>query len=295
MAIMPSSFMPHELHFDCTMCGRCCRDLHLPLTLEEALTWIDDGHDVEVLCVAMPWPVEPPAEHAESAYRRARSFMARSGLLRVRVSVILAADLVGACPNLSADLRCAIHPRRPLVCRIYPYEINPFVALQPGDKACPPEAWHADRPLLQSECGSVSEALQADVRAAREATVASVGARQHLCEQLGLHAAAVVNEGYVIHAVERGMLGEALQQALSSTGHAAPQQHWNLVSDRPQTLDALAAVGAAALPGPGLEARPYRYRSYRYLRALKMATQAAAAPPATAPPPDPQTALKPSP
>jgi hypothetical protein len=59
-----------------------------------------------------------------------------------------------------------------------------------------------------------------------------------------------------------------------------PEQHWALVSDRPLTLDALAAVGAVGLPGPGLEARPYRYRSYRYLKALKMASQAAAAQPA---------------
>jgi Fe-S-cluster containining protein len=282
--------MAHELHFDCTMCGRCCRDLHLPLTLHEALTWIADGHDVEVLCVAMPWPVEPPAEHAESAYRRARSFFARSGLLRVRISVILAADLVGACPNLSADLRCVIHPRRPLVCRIYPYEINPFVALQPADKACPPEAWSTDRPLLQSDRGIVSETLQADVQAARKAALDGVGTRQLLCEELGLNTAAVVNEGYVIHPIDRSKLTEALQRALTSGAQAAPERHWDLVSDRPLTLDALAAVGAVGLPGPGLEARPYRYRSYRYLKALKMASQAAAAQPAGA-----QTAVKPSP
>jgi len=282
--------MAHELHFDCTMCGRCCRDLHLPLTLDEALTWIADGHDVEVLCVAMPWPVEPPADNAEAAYRRTRSFVAHSGLLRIRINVILAADLVGACPNLSADLRCVIHPRRPLVCRIYPYEINPFVALQPADKACPPEAWHADRPLLQSDRGSVSATLQADVQAARKAAMDGVGARQRLCEELGVNTAAVVNEGYVIHAVDRGKLNEALQRVLASGAQAAPERHWDLVSDRPLTLDALAAVGAVGLPGPGLEARPYRYRSYRYLKELKMANQTAAAQPARAP-----TALKPSP
>ncbi len=288
--------MAHELHFACTMCGRCCRDLHLPLTLEESLTWIADGHDVEVLCVAMPWPVEPPAEHAQSAYRRARSFLARSGSLQVRISVLLAADLVGACPNLSADMRCAIHPRRPLVCRIYPYEINPFVALQPADKACPPEAWNADLPLLQTDRGTVSETLQADVQAARKAALDGVAARQRLCEELGLNTAAVVNEGYVIHTIDRSRLGAALQRSLASVAQAAaPQRHWDLVSDRPATLDALAAVGAVGLPGPDLEARPYRYRSYRYLRALKMAGQPAAAQPATVPPAAPQSALKPSP
>jgi len=271
--------MAHELHFDCTMCGRCCRDLHLPLTIAETLVWLGDGHEVEVLCAAMPWPVEPPAEHIESAYRRARSFAAHSGSLRLRISVILAANLVGACPNLGSDLRCRIHARRPLVCRIYPYEINPFVAVRTADKACPPEAWVADGSLLQTDCGIVSETLQADVQAARQAALDGVGARLHLCETLGLHTAAVANEGYVIHRIEGLALGAALRRSLMSSAEDAtrpqdaqhaPERHWDLVSDRPLTLDALAAVGAAGLPGPGGEARPYRYRSYRYLRAQLM-------------------------
>jgi Fe-S-cluster containining protein len=258
--------MSHAVHFDCTMCGRCCRDLHLPLTMPEALSWLADGNEVEVLCTAMPWPVEPPATHAESAYRRARSFVAGSGSLRVRINVMLAANLVGACPNLGPNMHCRIHPRRPGVCRIYPYEINPFVALQPADKACPPEAWSEDRPILQTDCGVVSDDLQTDVQAARKAAVDGVGAGRLLCHLLGLRTAAVANEGYVIHPIERRTLAAALRQALATDTQGAGQdQHWDLVSDRPLTLDALAAVGAAGLPGPGREARPYRHRNYRYL------------------------------
>jgi Fe-S-cluster containining protein len=264
--------MAHELHFDCTMCGRCCRNLHLPLTIPEALTWLSDGHDVEILCAAMPWPTEPPADHAESTYRRARSFAARSGSLRVRLNVILAANLVGACPNLGPDLRCRIHARRPLVCRVYPYEINPFIDLAPADKACPPEAWAGDRPLLQTDCGVVSDTLQADVQAARRAAEDGVGARLRLCEDLELHTAAVANEGYVIHLFGGVALAAALRRTLAGRSPDAPERHWDLVSDRPLTLDALAAVGASGLPGPGSEARPYRYRSYRYLSGQLKAT-----------------------
>jgi Fe-S-cluster containining protein len=254
------------------MCGRCCRDVHLPLTIEESLAWLSDGHSVDVLCAAMPWPVEPPADHAESAYRRARSFVAHSGSLRVRVTVVLAANLAGACPNLAEDFRCRIHARRPRVCRIYPAEINPTVALQPANKACPPEAWVPDRPLFQTSAGLVSAGLQAEIEAARAAALTGLGARIRLCEDLGLRLAAVANEGYVIHRIDRVALDEALRRAQATRAYDAPEQQWFLVSDRTPTLDALAAVGAVGLPGPGREARPYRQRLYTYLPAQPAAT-----------------------
>ena len=47
------------LHFSCTMCGRCCRDLRVPLGLSEVLDWLRDGGEVQLLCEAIPWLVEP--------------------------------------------------------------------------------------------------------------------------------------------------------------------------------------------------------------------------------------------
>lgn len=35
-----------SLNFECTQCGRCCRDLKLPLTVPEAVAWLEDGHAV---------------------------------------------------------------------------------------------------------------------------------------------------------------------------------------------------------------------------------------------------------
>jgi Fe-S-cluster containining protein len=138
-----------DIHFECTRCGNFCRNSRLALTIAEAETWLDDGHDVQVLCEATPWLTDPAHADAIAQHRLRRSFSAASGELPLRIVVILAANLVGACPNLGPDDLCRIHARRPLVCRIYPAEINPFVALVPGNKGCPAEAWKSDLPILQ--------------------------------------------------------------------------------------------------------------------------------------------------
>ena len=41
-----------DVHFDCTQCGNCCRDLKLPLTVLEAMDWLTDGHSVQIICEA---------------------------------------------------------------------------------------------------------------------------------------------------------------------------------------------------------------------------------------------------
>ncbi|HMD72294.1 MAG TPA: YkgJ family cysteine cluster protein [Steroidobacteraceae bacterium] len=81
----------------------------------------------------------------------------------MRVIVILAAYFSGACPNLAADAHCKIYQRRPLVCRIYPAEINPFILLKPGNKACPPEAWNATGSLLERKGLVMDQAVRRDI------------------------------------------------------------------------------------------------------------------------------------
>ena len=132
---------PTDLDFACNGCGGCCRDLRIPLTIDEATAWLQRGGHVELLCDAMPWLVEPEPDNAFAAYKRARSTAALSGSLPVRVTVMLTASHAGPCPNLRDDLRCAIYDERPLVCRIYPAEVNPFVPLAPAGKQCSPDAW----------------------------------------------------------------------------------------------------------------------------------------------------------
>jgi Predicted Fe-S-cluster oxidoreductase len=140
--------MTTDLNFACTMCGDCCHNLRLPLSVNEAIRWLECGGDVQVLCEAMPWPVEPSTDDGQVQHRRMRSFAAESGELPIRVMVTVAAAFDGACPHLQPDMRCGAYEARPNVCRIYPAEVNPFIELMLAHKACPPEAWAADRPSL---------------------------------------------------------------------------------------------------------------------------------------------------
>ena len=137
----------NDINFECVMCGGCCRDLRLPVTLSEARKWLERGGQVDVLCEATPWPVEPDSTSAFAAYRRKRTFAASSGTLPIRVAVTVAASFTGACPNLGDDMRCGIYEERPLVCRVYPAEINPFIRLNHEHKLCPPDAWQVSTPF----------------------------------------------------------------------------------------------------------------------------------------------------
>ncbi len=133
-------FVGMDIHFNCTQCGRCCRDTRVPLTASEAVAWLNRGHEVQLLCEASPWPPALDSEPRALHFKR-RSFTVASGSMPARVVVILVANVVGDCPNLLPSRRCGIYEIRPLVCRIYPAEVNPFVILERDKKACPQEAW----------------------------------------------------------------------------------------------------------------------------------------------------------
>lgn len=232
------------LNFECTQCGKCCRSLKLPLTVPEAVEWLRDGHDVQLLCDALPWPAEPDPADLKAAHRRRRSFAARSGALPTRVVTILAANLSGACPNLQADLRCGIYERRPLVCRIYPAEINPFVALDPARKACPPEAWTADHPLLQRDGRLVDDVIRRDIQKSRDTDADNVEVKRRLCHALGFDRAALADEGFVVYSPDRLVLLAAIEQAVADVGAAPADEPWRFVSNRAETVDSLAGRGA---------------------------------------------------
>ena len=101
-----------DFHFNCTRCGRCCRNLKLPLTASEAMAWLAEGHALQLICEAMPALEEPAVKDPKAAHRHRRSFEALSGSLPTRVIVMLVANLAGQCPNLRTDMRCGIYDRR---------------------------------------------------------------------------------------------------------------------------------------------------------------------------------------
>ncbi|MFM0736362.1 YkgJ family cysteine cluster protein [Paraburkholderia xenovorans] len=231
-----------DLDFACTTCGQCCHDLRLPLTIVEAIDWLGRGGQIELLCEAIPWPVEPEPENAQAAYKRARSSAAASGTLPVRITVILTATFAGACPNLRADMLCSIYEDRPLVCRIYPAEINPFVSLAPENKGCPPQAWQT-APFQRG--GILVDATTHQlIQQSRLMNQSEASLRMQICDDLGIDQAALANEGFVIHSPDSQALLAALERCRLSPAADNESAQWTFVSNRSETIETLASVGA---------------------------------------------------
>jgi Fe-S-cluster containining protein len=240
-----------SVHFSCTMCGRCCHDLRLPLAVDEALAWIARSGDVQLFCDAIAWPQEPPDSDALAQYRRHRSFAAHSGVLPVRVTVTLVAAFAGPCPHLRADMACGAYDQRPRVCRIYPAEINPFVPLNPAAKACPSDAWSNAHPLLMRAGQLVDPDTAALIAQSREADRRDRVAKAYLCMLLGYDTAALANEGFAVYAPQRMRLQAALRAAQQSSAHVDDPEPrsahpWRVITNRSTTLATLRSIGAMA-------------------------------------------------
>lgn len=164
----------------------------------------------------------------------------------IRVVVVLAARIDGTCPNLLQDLRCGIYERRPLVCKIYPAEINPFVQLEPRNKVCPPEAWAAHHPLLERKGMVMNEAVRRDIQSSRATDETDAPVKLRLCEALNLRDTALAAEGFVVYSPSIAALQAALSQAVAG-GDAAPALNpWRFLSNQSGTVASLLAGGAIA-------------------------------------------------
>jgi Fe-S-cluster containining protein len=251
-----------DIHFGCTSCGSCCRHEKLPLTVAEAVAWLTRGHAVQVLCDAVPWPSEPAADDLPAAHRARRSAAVMSGTMPTRVTVILAAVSQTACPNLGDDQLCTIYDRRPLVCRIYPFEINPFIALNPARKACPPEAWGSDRPLRHRQGRALNREVHDDIERSRLTDERDVPIKARLCAALGYHWAALANEGFVVYSPPIDVLLAALASAAADVlPPDAPR--WRFVSNQPATVAAITGVGAIGSLAGETDAPAFEYLGFR--------------------------------
>ena len=236
------------IHFSCTMCGRCCNGLRLPVGVDEAIAWLRDGGDVQMFCEAIPWPEDPAVDNLPAWYKHRRSFPATSGQLPLRVIVSFMATFEGPCPNLQPDLRCGIYERRPRACRVYPAEVNPFFQVDRAGKLCPPEAWQAEG-ILQNDDGEWSdpEVAQAVV-GMREADARDAQVKARVCAVLGIAMGGLSNEGVVVHAPERGRLLAALESALDADSAVGDTNAgWSIVSNRKATLELLRSAGTVSL------------------------------------------------
>ena len=249
---------PFNQDFRCTECGQCCRNFLLPLRLAEAQRWLADGHPVEVLCEAIPWPTDAPESDASAHHQHQRSFAALSGQLPVRILITLAAPLGAGCPHLDSQQRCQIYDRRPLACRIYPAEANPFQVLYPASRRCPPEAWQPGGAPLVREGRWADVELRGNIQQQTDLQVDDARRHEALCEALGIRDAALANEGYVAHRPEPQRLREALHAAQAGSGIGAHGllQNWTLLSERTDSVAMLQSIQArcGAAPPAGASA-----------------------------------------
>ncbi|MDB6143774.1 MAG: hypothetical protein JWP80_2818 [Pseudomonas sp.] len=200
--------------FSCVGCGKCCTDHHVPLTLPEATQWAADGGSVIVLAEAfLNDGYGVSAEQRNHAERRSRRVP--SGDAQVHVAITFAAFNVGRCRNLDAENLCRIYERRPLVCRIYPMEINPHIPLRPEAKDCPPQSWEQGPDLIVGGT-LVDTQLMALIEQSRQADRDEIAAKDAICNLLGIRTAALKGDGFTaylpdIHAfaLAAGQIAEA--------------------------------------------------------------------------------------
>jgi Fe-S-cluster containining protein len=251
-----------EIHFGCTQCGKCCRDTRIPLSVAEATKWLKRGDEVQLLCEASPWPEALDGEPRAAHFKR-RSFAVMSGSMPTRVVVMLVANVVGACPNLLSNMRCGIYEDRPLVCRIYPAELNPFVTLKRENKACPPEAWAKDQPILQRKEVLMDDVVSRDIELSRAADELDVDVKSRLCVALNLADTAMVHEAVLVYSPTAQVLLSALALATATDFRQEPVAQWRFVSDQPETLETLAKSGAIALPLRDAEGASFQYLGFK--------------------------------
>lgn len=95
-----------RLRFGCSGCGRCCRDLHVPLTLADAR---------RLPASAVAWR----APHEVDMTGEPESFV----ILPEGRRVMMLARVGGVCVFLRDD-RCSVHAQRPAACRLYPFDVS---------------------------------------------------------------------------------------------------------------------------------------------------------------------------
>ncbi|MFV3403680.1 MULTISPECIES: YkgJ family cysteine cluster protein [Pseudomonas] len=217
--------MNHSIHFSCTGCGRCCTGHHVPLTLAETHRWAASGGQVVVLIEGfISDGPGMPLEQREHVLRR--SHPVRCGDGELQVSVTFAAFNPGRCRNLDDDDRCTIYAQRPLVCRIYPAEINPHLPLRPENKDCPSEAWQQGPALILG--GQLQDAgLIALIEASRRADREDIASKVAICQALGMTTSALKGNGFTAWLPDMGALLSALETQTQPVDNAT-QSQWQV-------------------------------------------------------------------
>ena len=217
----------------------------------EAVDWLNDGNEVQIICEALPWAQDRSADDPEAARFKQRSFAALSDLLPIRVLVMLVANIPGDCPNLLPDFRCGVYERRPLVCQIYPAEVNPFLQLDKTLKGCPEDAWGSHQPLLMRGGKLVNADIQLKIDQWRATEELEIIVKRQTCSALQISDASVAQEGFLVFTPPRDALLRTLDAALRGwyavNDKLSAETPWRFVTDRSETAQSLTRSGAVVL------------------------------------------------
>lgn len=219
--------------------------------------WAADGGQVIVLVEAfLGNGLGLPAQQREHAERR--SALVRSGTIDAHVAITFAAYNVGPCRNLDEDNLCRIYERRPLVCRIYPAEINPHIPLTPAAKDCPPESWQQG-PVLIAGGELVDQALVELIQRSRQADRDDIGIKDAICAMLGIRTTALKGDGFTAYLPNMEAFAAVIDQVTAQPLTMAPSE-WVFHLSGDDVAGQVLAAGAQVVTEP---AQTYAFISLR--------------------------------
>jgi Fe-S-cluster containining protein len=173
----------------------------------------------------------------------------RSGESDAYVAITFAAYNVGPCRNLDEDNLCRIYERRPLVCRIYPMEINPHIPLNITLKECPPESWEKGPDLIVGG-ELVDRELSELIQRSRQADRNDIQIKDAICALLGIRTTALKGDGFTAYLPDMNEFATVVDEL---TRQALPQwsSEWLFhVSGEDVAGQVLAAGAQVAMDAP---------------------------------------------
>ncbi|MFB4390434.1 MULTISPECIES: YkgJ family cysteine cluster protein [unclassified Pseudomonas] len=214
--------------YNCVECGKCCKGRLIPLTVNEALQWIERGGRVGIASEAFDqasWRLTPD----EYAYHLKRSAPRKSKDSEISVICILVGDALNQCPSLMENNLCGTYQNRPLVCQIYPVEINPFIKMNKDLKICPTEAWSSGE-IIYSQ-SQPSEKYQTLIFASRNADHSEAERKVIISELLSLSTTAWKTDGIIVQFPTQIELLNAITESKNNL-HAQPKE-WRVQTYTP--------------------------------------------------------------
>jgi Fe-S-cluster containining protein len=197
-----------------------------------------------------------PAQQREHAERR--SAVVRSGATDAHVAITFAAYNVGPCRNLDEDKLCRIYERRPLVCRIYPAEINPHIPLNPAAKDCPPESWEKG-PVLIAGGEWVDQELVDLIQRSRQADRDDIGIKDAICAMLGIRTTALKGDGFTAYLPNMSAFASVIDEVTAQPLTTSPSE-WVFHVSGDDVAGQVVAAGAQVVTEP---AQTYAFISLR--------------------------------